>query len=72
MMISRSRNNPLVTVGVSWIIMQTRRWFNAHGLCKHCERYDALLSSRVFEGAEGQEKLDALVRRSRPPGGVWL
>ena len=70
MMISRSRNNPLVTCSrcVMDNYADTQISFNAHGLCKHCERYDALLSSRVFEGAEGQEKLDALVSKIKAAG----
>lgn len=42
--------------------------FNAHGLCKHCQRYDELVSSRVFDGQEGEEKLHDLVAKIKAAG----
>lgn len=42
--------------------------FDGNGLCKHCQRYDELLSSRVFEGKEGDEKLSSLVAKIKSAG----
>ena len=42
--------------------------FDADGLCKHCQRYDTLVSSRVFDGAEGEAKLGALVSKIKAAG----
>lgn len=42
--------------------------FDRNGLCKHCQRYDELLSSRVFEGKEGDEKLSSLVTKIKSAG----
>ena len=42
--------------------------FDGKGLCKHCQRYDELLSSRVFEGKEGDEKLSSLVTKIKLAG----
>lgn len=42
--------------------------FDANGVCNHCRRYDALLSSRVLQGAEGKAALDAIVTRIKAHG----
>jgi N-acetyl sugar amidotransferase len=42
--------------------------FNAAGLCKHCERYDELVSARRLQGEEGREALEALVERIKAAG----
>lgn len=35
--------------------------FDAEGVCHHCRRYDALVATRVFDGALGKARLDELV-----------
>jgi len=35
--------------------------FDAHGICNHCQRYDALLPMRVLTGQAGENALDRLV-----------
>lgn len=42
--------------------------FDSSGLCNHCLRYDALISSRVFRGQEGKDKLAALVATIKAAG----
>ena len=42
--------------------------FNAEGLCKHCQRYDELAPSRIFEEAEGVVKLAQLVDKIKAAG----
>jgi N-acetyl sugar amidotransferase len=42
--------------------------FDAQGLCHHCQRYDALLDSRVVRGAEGRRALATLVERIKRDG----
>ncbi len=42
--------------------------FDANGLCHHCIRYDALLSSRVVSGEQGREALARLVAKIRKDG----
>lgn len=42
--------------------------FNEQGLCHHCERYDALLPSRVLRGEAGQKALAALVAKVKRAG----
>jgi N-acetyl sugar amidotransferase len=42
--------------------------FDAQGICNHCHRYDALLSSRVLRGAAGKAALDSIVTRIKAAG----
>ena len=42
--------------------------FDGAGLCHHCRRYDALLSSRVLRGEEGRRALATLVNRIKEDG----
>ncbi len=42
--------------------------FDRSGLCNHCSRYDALISSRVFTGQEGKDKIAALVATIKAAG----
>lgn len=45
--------------------------FNEHGICHHCLRYDELLATRVFSGADAEHRLAALVnkiKKSRKSG----
>ena len=42
--------------------------FDMDGLCKHCQRYDALVASRVFNDAEGEGKLASLVSNIKGAG----
>lgn len=69
-MTPRSNNNSLVTCSrcVMNNYADTQISFDADGLCKHCQRYDSLMSSRVFDGAEGEEKLEALLSNIRAAG----
>ena len=48
--------------------VDTEITFNEDGLCKHCQRYDELVSSRVFDGKEGEEKLYRLVEKIKAAG----
>ncbi|MDC0156968.1 N-acetyl sugar amidotransferase [Verrucomicrobia bacterium] len=42
--------------------------FDGDGLCNHCRRYDELCSSRVFEGQDGQDRLDELIAKIKRTG----
>lgn len=42
--------------------------FDEHGVCNHCHRYDALLSSRVLRGQEGKDALQAIIGRIKAQG----
>jgi N-acetyl sugar amidotransferase len=42
--------------------------FDAQGLCHHCRRYDALLSTRVVPGEEGRRALAQLVEKIKRAG----
>lgn len=42
--------------------------FDSDGVCHHCQRYDRLLSSRVFKGEVGEQALDALVDKIKQAG----
>lgn len=42
--------------------------FDPKGVCNHCRRYDALLSSRVMHGAEGAAALEAIVAEIKAHG----
>lgn len=48
--------------------VDTHITFNAAGLCKHCQRYDELAPSRIFEEAEGAVKLAQLVEKIKAAG----
>lgn len=49
-------------------VVDPRISFDESGLCNHCIRYDALISSRVFTGQEGKEKLAQLVENIKSAG----
>ena len=38
------------------------------GVCNHCRRYEELLPSRVFTGADGEAKLSAIVKEIKEAG----
>lgn len=42
--------------------------FNKIGICNHCIRYDELLNTRVFRGAEGEKALSELVSSIKEQG----
>ena len=42
--------------------------FDENGVCSHCLRYDSLVTSRVFEGKKGEEKLNRLVEQIKKAG----
>ena len=42
--------------------------FNEIGICNHCIRYDELLNTRVFRGAEGEKALSELVSSIKEQG----
>ena len=42
--------------------------FDAQGVCNHCHRYDALLSSRVMRGPAGKAALESIVARIKAAG----
>ena len=42
--------------------------FNEIGVCNHCIRYDELLNTRVFRGAEGEKALSELVSSIKEQG----
>ena len=42
--------------------------FDMDGLCKHCQRHDKLISSRIFNVEEGERKLNALVAKIKAAG----
>ncbi|MDB3923139.1 N-acetyl sugar amidotransferase [Luminiphilus sp.] len=42
--------------------------FDEMGLCKHCKRYDSMVSSRVFNGVEGEKKLTSIVSKIQAAG----
>tara|TARA_B110000238_G_scaffold201126_1_gene255013 strand:- start:879 stop:2006 length:1128 start_codon:yes stop_codon:yes gene_type:complete len=42
--------------------------FDSQGICNHCERYDSLVSSRVFDGDIGKIELDTLIKKIKSDG----
>ena len=42
--------------------------FNDEGICNHCLRYESLVSSRVFDGTEGEKELNSLVDKIKKEG----
>ena len=42
--------------------------FDESGLCNHCQRYDALIDSRVFTGQDGRRKLQSLTEKIKLAG----
>jgi N-acetyl sugar amidotransferase len=42
--------------------------FDAEGVCNHCQRYDALVSTRVLRGSAGEAALSSLVERMKAAG----
>ena len=42
--------------------------FDSQGICNHCERYDSLVSSRVFDGDIGKIELDILIKKIKSDG----
>jgi N-acetyl sugar amidotransferase len=42
--------------------------FDNKGICHHCQRYDAMFSTRVIQGKAGKAVLDALVRNIKKAG----
>ncbi len=48
--------------------VDTEITFDMNGICKHCQRYDRLVSSRVLGGDEGKKKLERLVLKIKSAG----
>ncbi len=42
--------------------------FNDEGVCNHCLRYESLVSSRVFDGIEGEKELNSLINKIKKEG----
>jgi N-acetyl sugar amidotransferase len=42
--------------------------FNEDGICSHCQRYDELISTRVFKGVEAENALNTLVNQISAAG----
>ena len=42
--------------------------FNNEGVCNHCLRYESLVSSRVFDGIEGEKELNSLIIKIKKEG----
>ena len=42
--------------------------FNNEGVCNHCLRYESLVSSRVFDGIEGENELNSLINKIKKEG----
>jgi len=42
--------------------------FNNEGICNHCLRYESLVSTRVFDGIEGENELNSLIDKIKKEG----